>query len=192
MFMYPIKRYNSAIFHILPIKNTDILGKACFNQGRFNQHVEINHFTYGCGEGNILTGKENALSPARVLIWSYRWDFTMHITNRNQWFGPLGSIFHYNFKHLKVIFFHQVAKLFFLASRIDSSVFHFSTNNLLVDAFMRQQEICLPLQYPFNKKWTGIHQEYLVTSGGREIWLTCYFLMKVLRRSIFEMSSDFC
>lgn len=59
-----------------------------------------------------------------------------------------------------IIFLHQ--ELIFL------SVFHFSPSNVLLDAFMRLQEICLPLQYPFNKKLTGIHQEYLVTLGERE------------------------
>lgn len=35
------------------------------------------NFTYVWGEGNTLTGKENALSPARILIWPYGWNFTI-------------------------------------------------------------------------------------------------------------------
>lgn len=54
---------------------------------------------------------------------------------------------------------------------IPLSVFHFRTDNASVDAFMRQQEVCLPSQYPLNskKKWTRIHKKHTVTSGRRKI-----------------------
>lgn len=69
---------------------------------------------------------------------------------------------------------------------IPLSVFHFRTDNVSLDAFMRQQEICLPCQYSLNnKKWTGTHQEHIVTSGGRDICLTPYFHRKKVNTGYF-------